>query len=594
MMKRFFTSMLAALAAIWISVPLLCIIALLFIGAIVSIGSSGKENGTPADGSVLYVNLATTLAERPSNPDMQSVIYGIEDEATLLQPTLNAIKQAADDDKIEGIYIDAGPLSGGLASVYTLATAIDDFRNTSGKWVIAYGDNISQASYLVAAGASELYLNPEGMVDIHGLASNITFYKGLLDKLGVEMQVVKVGTFKSAVEPYILTSISDANRLQMQALLDAMWDKVTAHIAGCRGTVKDAVNAWADSMLLTQAPATLVRRNIVDSLLYRHQAEEIIKDRLGISHSKDIPFVPVDRYSDADSPINKLYRSRNGKEIAVLYAEGAIAESGSSGITSDKLVPQILSLAENKEVAAMVLRVNSPGGSAFASEQIWEALEQFKKAGKPLYVSMGDYAASGGYYISCGADRIFASPVTLTGSIGIYGLIPNFHGLLTDHLGITQSTVSTNSFGAFPDVARPLSPFELASMQNMVNRGYETFVGRCAEGRDMPVDSIKAIAEGRVWDGATALEIGLVDELGTLDQAVEAVAEAAGLSSYTLVEYPDNKPNIWSILIAASRDLDTSVRRSVMGKEAFEVYSEINRISSLKGVQAISPVFDLQ
>ena len=586
--------MLAALAAIWISVPLLCIIALLFVGAIVSIGSSGKENGTPADGSVLYINLATTLAERPSNPDMQSVIYGIEEEATLLQPTLNAIRQAADDDKIEGIYIDAGPLSGGLASVYTLATAIDDFRKNSGKWVIAYGDNISQASYLVASGASELYLNPEGMVDIHGLASNITFYKGLLDKLGVEMQVVKVGTFKSAVEPYILTSISDANRLQMQALLDAMWDKVAEHIAGCRDTGKEAVNEWADSMLLTQAPSTLVDRNIVDSLLYRHQAEEIIKDRLGISHSKDLPIVPVERYADADSPLNKLYRTRNGKEIAVLYAEGTIAESGSSGITSDRLVPQILDLAENKEVAAMVLRVNSPGGSAFASEQIWEALEQFKKAGKPLYVSMGDYAASGGYYISSGADRIFASPVTLTGSIGIYGLIPNFHGLLTDHLGITQSTVSTNSFGAFPDVAKPLSPFELASMQNMVNRGYETFVSRCAQGRDMPVDSIKAIAEGRVWDGATAREIGLVDELGTLDQAVEAVAEAAGLSSYTLVEYPDNKPNIWSILIAASRDLDTSVRRSVMGKEAFELYSEINRLSSLKGVQAISPVIEIQ
>lgn len=593
MMKRFFTSLLASLAAIWITIPLLGILGVLFVAAAVSLSDSGKESPGISDGSVLYINLDTALAERPSNPDMQSIIYGLEDEALLLQPTLQAIADAAEDDRIEGIYIDAGSLAGGLASVNDLAQAIDDFRESSGKWVTVYGDNITQASYVVAAGASEIFLNPEGMVDIHGLASNITFYKGLLDKLGVEMQVVKVGTFKSAVEPYILTSISEANRLQMQELLDNMWDEVTTRIADCRHTDKVSVNAWADSMLFTQAPATLVGRGIVDSLLYRHQAEDFIRDRLGISHSKDLPLVAIEDYSDPDSPFNKLYRTRKGPEIAVLYAEGEIAESGSTGITSDKLVPQILSLAENKDVAAMVLRVNSPGGSAFASEQIWDALEQFKKKGKPFFVSMGDYAASGGYYISCGADRIYASPVTLTGSIGIFGLIPNFHGLLTDRLGITQSTVSTNTFGAFPDVTRPLSPFELASMQNMVNRGYETFVGRCAAGRGMSVDSIKAIAEGRVWDGAKALELGLVDELGTLDQAVSDIADKAGLSSYTLVEYPETKPNVWSILLSASRDLDMSVRRAVMGDEAFKVYSDINRISSLKGVQAISPVIEI-
>ncbi|MDE6343164.1 MAG: S49 family peptidase, partial [Muribaculaceae bacterium] len=208
--------------------------------------------------------------------------------------------------------------------------------------------------------------------------------------------------------------------------------------------------------------------------------------------------------------------------------------------------------------------------------------------------SMGDYAASGGYYISCGADRIYASPVTLTGSIGIFGLIPNLQGLLTDRLGITQSTVSTNKSGNFPDITKPLTSFELASMQNMVNRGYETFTNRCAQGRGMEVDSIKAIAEGRVWDGATALNIGLVDELGTLDQAVEAIAAEAGLDSYTMVEYPDCKPNIWSILISASRDLDTSVRRIVMGDEAYTLYSEINRISSLSGVQALTPQLHIQ
>lgn len=591
MMKRFFTSMLGALAAIWVSIPVFVILGLLFLGAMVSIGNVEKETVGVSHNSVLYIDLATTLTDRKSNPDMQSVIYGIEEETTLLQPTLNAIKRAAFDGRISGIFIDAGPLSGGLASVYTLACAIDDFKKESGKWVIAYGDNISQSSYLVASGATGFYLNPEGMVDIHGLSSDITFYKGLLDKIGVEIQVVKVGTFKSAVEPYILTEISDANRLQMEALLNSTWSKVSNQIAANRGVTVSDVNAWADSMLITQAPESLVERNIVDSLLYRHQAEDMIRDRIGIPQGKDLPLIPVDSY-DTTSPIHGL--SKHGNEIAVLYAEGEISESGKNGITSDNLVPQILKLAENDDIAGMVLRVNSPGGSAFASEQIWEALEQFKAAGKLLYVSMGDYAASGGYYISCGADRIYASPVTLTGSIGIFGLIPNFHGLLTDKLGITQSTVSTNKSGSFPNLTKPLTSFELASMQNMVNRGYETFVNRCAEGRDMNVDSIKAIAEGRVWDGTTALGIGLVDELGTLDEAISAIAEEAGLDSYKVVEYPDSKPNIWSILISASRDLETSVRRHVIGEEAFGIYTEINRISSLRGVQAIAPQLDIQ
>ena len=590
MIKHFFTSMLAALAAIWISIPLLGVLLLIFVGAIVSIGNIEQPTTKVADNSILYIDLATTLTERQSNLDMEAIIYGITEDETLLQPTLNAIKRAATDDKIKGIYIDAGPLSGGIASVYTLACAINEFKRESGKWVVAYGDEISQGSYLVVSGATDLFLNPEGMVDIHGLSSDITFYKGLLDKVGVEVQVVKVGTFKSAVEPYILTEISDANRMQTEAILNAVWGNLATLIADNRNTSLAEVNAWADSMLLTHAPVSLAERHIVDSLLYRHQAEDILRDRIGIDKNKELPLISPDDY-DTTTPLSIAKR---GKEIAVLYAEGEIAESGSTGITSDKLVPQILSLSKDDNIVGMVMRVNSPGGSAFASEQIWEALEQFKAKGKVLYVSMGDYAASGGYYISCGADRIFASPVTLTGSIGIFGLIPNLQGLLTDKLGITQSTVSTNKSGVFPNITKPLTPFELASMQNMVNRGYETFVSRCADGREMETDSIKAIAEGRVWDGATALSIGLVDELGTLDEAIEALASEAGLSSYKVVEYPESKPNIWSILISASRNLDASVRRSIIGDDAYDMYSEINRITSMRGVQAIAPQLDIK
>lgn len=585
MMKRFFTSMLGALAAIWISVSLLAILGFIGIVALVSVAMKESQPKKVTENSILYINLDTDLEEINPALDMASVLYGKDGNVTLLQPAIEAIKKAEKDRRIRGIYIYGGAISAGTASLKSFRDALEHFKETSGKWVIAYGDELTQASYYFCAGADELYLNPEGMVDLHGLSSSIMFYKNLLEKIGVNVQVVKVGTFKSAVEPFILDSISPANRLQVSQYIGTIWNNLATTIADERGMTLQRVNELADSMLLTLPASELVNLGVVDQTLYRHQVEDLLRERVGVERDDDLPLIAItDYYADIKESI--FNKSRN--KIAVLYAVGAISEDGNEGITSSALVPRILELAENDEVRGMVLRVNSPGGSAYASEQIWEALDQFKKTGKKLYVSMGDYAASGGYYISCGAEKIYASPVTLTGSIGIYGLIPEGKELLKK-IGINFSYVNTNANGDFPNLTSPMTEFQKASMQNRVNRGYETFVGRVAEGRHLSVDSVKAIAEGRVWAGATAHEIGLVDELGSLDETIEALAAECGLSHYELDIYPRMNPSFWETFTSMTGSVSETVLRKAMGEQGYEIFRKARRIEELQGIQCIMP-----
>lgn len=587
MMKRFFTAMLGSLAAIWISVGLIMILAVLFITALVVRSNGGIS--APAEiekNSVLHIDLATSVVEREGGNNFESVILQQESNTVVLADLLNAIRKAADDSKIEGIYLTGGGLSAGQAALNDIADALREFKK-SGKWIVAYADNYTQGDYILSSGADELYVNPVGMVDVHGLSATVTFYKGLLDKLGVDVQVIKVGTFKSAVEPYVLTSISDANREQMEQFLSGIWGNFADYMAEGRDKKVEDINNWADSMLLAADPVTYVQNGVVDSLFYKHQVTERLVSLTGVDEEDDLKMVEIPAYI-AHLEAKNLKLDKKGRHVAVLYAVGEISESGNSGIASNSLVPQINDLADDDDVAALVLRVNSPGGSAFASEQIWEALQQFKAKGKPFYVSMGDYAASGGYYISCGADRIYASPVTLTGSIGIFGLIPNAKKLLNDHLGITESTVKTNLTGNFPTVTEPMTEYERSCMQGYVNRGYETFVGRCAEGRDMPVDSIKAIAEGRVWDGMTALKLNLVDELGSLDDAVAAIAKKVGLHPGQFRCYPDAEPGIWDILAKARGNIKAKVVRSYLG-DNYELIERVNSISEMSTLQTRMP-----
>jgi len=582
MMKRFISALLGSLAAIWISVILLFILLILFIAAIISNSFSSQTIALSfKDKSILYIELKGSFSERPVEVDMMTQMYGSPEIDMPLNTMINSIAAAANDKKIKGIYLDCKGSTGGLAQRHELIEALTKFKE-SGKWIVAYADNYVQADYYIASVADELYLNPVGMVDVHGLSSTTMFYKGLLDKLGIEMQIIKVGTYKSAVEPFILTQASEANRLQQHVFLENIWESVSESIAEARNVSPNDINTWADSLLMTYTPQQYIDNKVVDALKYRHEVEEYLKTKVDLDSDDDLRFITPDNYVQiADVP----HAKRNDNRIAILYAVGDIVDDGNGGIVASKLVPQIMKIKDNDKIDGLILRVNSGGGSAFASEQIWEALEQFKSTGRPFYVSMSDYAASGGYYISSGADIIYAEPVTLTGSIGIFGMIPCIKELMNDKLGVTTDNVSTNINGNFPTLMEPMNSFQRERMQQEINRGYETFVSRCAKGRNMPVDSIKAIAEGRVWDGRSALEIGLVDRIGSLTQAIEAMAEKLEFAgNYCVVEYPDPQPTLWEAISGTEVKIKDRIVREQLG-DTYDIYKKINYMRNAAPVQ---------
>ena len=493
---------------------------------------SGKNAVSVSKHSILKLDLGTDISERGGEEafDMMTLLQGdgMTDRVGL-NTMLSAIENAAKDDKIDGIYIECNGVSAAPATLQTVRRALKDFKQ-SGKWIVAYGnEGINQADYYLASVADSIYLNPVGAVDLHGMASVTPYMKKLLDKVGVEMQIVRVGSFKSAVEPYMLDDMSEANRLQQEHYLGVLWDEMRDSIAVGRKLESAALNTLCDSVVVTFAPEQLLSEKLVDKLVYRNEMEDILRSRTRLDEGDDLKFVSPDDLAD------DLEASASGDHIAVVYAVGEIdgstslMSSGEEGINSEKLSETIHKLMNDDNVKGMVLRVNSPGGSAFGSEQIWKAVEDFKAKGKPVAVSMGDYAASGGYYISCGADRIFAERTTITGSIGIFGMIPNYSELIENKLGVHMASVKTNENGDMGAAGKKLTPAQLAALQNMINRGYELFTQRCADGRHVAQDSIKQIAEGRVWDGVTAKQIGLVDEFGGISEAVSWVAKKAGL-----------------------------------------------------------------
>ena len=493
---------------------------------------SGKNAVSVSKHSILKLDLGTDISERGGEEafDMMTLLQGdgMTDRVGL-NTMLSAIENAAKDDKIDGIYIECNGVSAAPATLQTVRRALKDFKQ-SGKWIVAYGnEGINQADYYLASVADSIYLNPVGAVDLHGMASVTPYMKKLLDKVGVEMQIVRVGSFKSAVEPYMLDDMSEANRLQQEHYLGVLWDEMRDSIAVGRKLESAALNTLCDSVVVTFAPEQLLSEKLVDKLVYRNEMEDILRSRTRLDEGDDLKFVSPDDLAD------DLEASASGDHIAVVYAVGEIdgstslMSSGEEGINSEKLSETIHKLMNDDNVKGMVLRVNSPGGSAFGSEQIWKAVEDFKAKGKPVAVSMGDYAASGGYYISCGADRIFAERTTITGSIGLFGMIPNYSELIENKLGVHMASVKTNENGDMGAAGKKLTPAQLAALQNMINRGYELFTQRCADGRHVAQDSIKQIAEGRVWDGVTAKQIGLVDEFGGISEAVSWVAKKAGL-----------------------------------------------------------------
>lgn len=556
MFKKILTVFIGSMAAIWISAGVMLVLFIMFIGAIM--GDAGPK--PVHKHSILHLDLSGTYNEYRQKPDIQDAIMNDGDQPKELDKVLEAIGLAADDPHIDCIFIDCAGSGMGYASRQELVEALADFKK-SGKKIYAYGDNYTQGDYYVASTADRLVVNPVGMVDIHGIASNIPFFKTLLDRLGVTVQVMKVGRFKSAVEPFIATEPSEASRLQTRVYIDAIWNNISATIAANRGVKPDDVSMWADSLLMTADVQTLLDNKVVDEAKYRRQFEDELRALTEVDPGDDLRLVSASEYIDSDPHSRIAAVKRKLKEeftnegyFAVLYAVGDIVDQGNEGIVGGEMVSEITRLADDDDVKGLVMRVNSGGGSAFASEQIWEALQYFKSKGKPFYVSMGDYAASGGYYISCGADRIYCDENTLTGSIGIFGMIPCVQGLLTGHIGIDIADISTGPNANFPSITKPMTDEQKQAMQRYVERGYDLFTSRVAECRGMPQDSVFAIAEGRVWDGATALRIGLVDKMGGIDMAIADMAKALKMSADNYASFPQIELSpIEEIIMSASQ-----------------------------------------
>ena len=574
-MNKFVSSLLGAFTGTWIAFFVFGIF-IFFAGiAMVSSLASVAISSAPSieDNSILQIDLSGEISETSSNKSLKELINSKGEKEKSLRQILNAIKIATTNNKIKGIYIKCDGASVGVATASAIRNALADFKEKSGKWVYAYGDEITQSDYYIASVADKIYLNPVGDLDLHGLTSQTMFYKGLFDKLGVEMQIIRVGTYKSAVEPYFLTEMSEASRFQTQEFLNNVWKNICDDISASRKVNTSVIQNYADSIGLFLEPEKAVNAKLLDELCYERQFESKLRKLVDISEDDELNFVSPSQVAESETTTT----SDSNGHIAVIYAEGEISDSG-KGINSSELVPQIVKLANDKDVKGLVLRVNSPGGSAFASEQIWDALNFFKSKKKPFAVSMGDYAASGGYYISSGADKIFADKSTITGSIGIFGVVPNFKKLANDKLGLTTDFVSTAA-NSNMTIFEPLTPVQREAVQRSVNRGYELFVSRCATGRKKTTEQIKAIAEGRVWDGVSAKKIGLVDELGGIDDAIKWVAAKANLKSNCEARvYPEFKPDFINLLY---NTMQNSASLSLQNSNNYELAKFIDSVQQI-------------
>ena len=488
------------------------------------------------DNSVMVLNLSGSLEERADdNPFAQMV--GSVAETNGLDEILYAIKRAKEEKEVKGIYIEAGLFDADApASCQAIRKALADFKK-SGKWIVAYGEQYTQQAYYICSVADEIAINPSGLIDWHGLAAQPMCLKDLLAKVGVKMQIVKVGKFKSATEAYSEDHMSDANREQVTAYITGVWNTMVGDVAASRKLPVAQLNAYADSLITFAKAEDYVRHHLVDKIAYTDEVKASVKQRLGIGDDDVINQMSV---TDMNNLPEKINRSDN--EIAIYYAYGEIVNTAdgqtSAAICGDVVTKDLEELMKDDDVKAVVLRVNSPGGSAYASEQIWNAVKKMRTK-KPVVVSMGGYAASGGYYISCGADYIFAEPTTLTGSIGIFGMFPDFSQLATEKLGVKFDVVKTNRFSDFGSVARPFNAEELAHLQKYIGNGYDLFLSRVAEGRKMKTADVNEIAQGRVWLGKDALKIKLIDDLGGLDKAVAKAAELAKVKDdYDTATYP--------------------------------------------------------
>lgn len=585
-MKDFFKNVLATAVGVLL---VGFITGFFMVVSLVGMALSQSETAPVADNSVLVLRLTGSLSER-ANDDVLASLFGDRIPKLGLATMTEAIRQAKESDKVKGIYIEAGAFApDSYASLAAIHRELEEFRK-AGKWIIAYGDSYTQGAYYLVSVADKVYLNPQGQVDWHGLGSEPVFVKDLLAKLNVRMQVAKVGTYKSATEMFTGEKMSDADRQQTTAYLTGIWQNVVSAVGKSRSLTAQQLNAYADSLVSLAAPQDYVRMRMVDGLLYTDQVRQAVKKKLGLSPDDEIPQVSM---SDllAAGPEDK-----KGDEIAIYYAVGDIVDgvvampSRESVIDAQKVCADLQDLAKDKDVKAVVLRVNSPGGSAYASEQIWHQVMELKKV-KPVVVSMGSYAASGGYYISCPANWIVAEPNTLTGSIGIFGMFPDVSGLLREKLGLKFDEVKTNKYALFGTRSRPFTADELSHLESYIDRGYKLFRQRVADGRRLKVDQVEQVAQGHVWLGQDALRVGLVDQLGGVEVALRKAAQLAKLTQWHSTAYPV-LPDYLSQLLdlpgaARGNYLDEQMRQSLGAY--YEPFALIRDLQMQNPVQARLP-----
>ena len=583
-MKQFFKTMFASVFGVLIAFSIIIFGGIsILVG--MALGSNSSTEYKPQANTVFKLTLSGTLSDQTTENPFAS-FNGNDEENLSLTDVIKAIRIAKEDDNIKGIYLDVKDLHGGFAGFEAIHRELLNFKN-SGKFIVSYGDSYGQGSYYLSSLADSILVNPQGSINLVGLASQGIFFKDLAAKLGIEFYIFKVGTYKSAVEPYFMDKFSDANREQLTSFLGSIWNNMTMSISESRGIQQEKLIELINSGIAMNDNQALIDSHLADKLCYRSEVETTLKQMAGQDLEEKL----------ATADINKILSIKtNNKEkedkIAVLYAEGEIKEDDDSfmgsmeNVISEKMVKELRDLAENDDIKAVVFRVNSPGGSAYISEQIWKAVTEVK-AKKPIVVSMGDYAASGGYYISCAADKIIAERTTLTGSIGVFGVVNNFAGSFKK-LAVTTDIVKTNTYADLGDVSRPMREDEKALIQHSVERTYDLFLTRCADGRGMTKDAIDHIGQGRVWTGEQALEHGLVDALGSMDDAVQEAATLANITDYSVIKANKEKDILSDYLEKIIGEAKLSLIKSYLGEE-YPIFSTIEKVKSLNGIQARMP-----
>jgi protease-4 len=590
-MKFFKYVFASALGTLLAGALLLVILFGLIIGSITAaMDDFAMEKSTRVyENSVLTLHFDQPIVERAPKEDV--VIPGFTTKQSGLNQIISSIEKAKDDDRIEGIYLNLSGVGTGFASVEAMRNSLMDFKE-SGKWIIAYSEYYSQAAYYLASVADEIYLNPEGIIEFTGLNYEPMFMKDLFDKIGVEMQVVrgKDNNFKSAVEPFMYNEMSESNRMQSALFINSIWDHIVNEIAAARGITIENVNAFANE-LGGMYPDEVLESHFIDGLIYQDELNTILTEKLEVDELDTKQLVSLEKYAKTKGKKSTLADYKK-KKVTVIYAVGDITsgEGNDETIGSDRIAKAIREARQDSSVKAVVLRVNSPGGSALASDVIWRETELLAEE-KPLVVSMGDYAASGGYYISVAADRIFAEPNTITGSIGVFGVIPNAQDLLNDKIGVHFDGVKTNTHSDIFNFSKPLSESEYAIIQKRIDQTYDSFKDRVASGRNLRVSYVDSIGQGRVWTGEDALEIGLVDEIGGMDDAIAYAASLAEVDDYRIQELPYQKSSFEQMM--EDFGVETSQKLLESKLEDFELlrqYNYIQSIMNLRGIQAILPI----